>query len=157
MESRRISLYGRQLTVCDDGTIYYENGRKASVHETQKGYLCISLQGHSVRVHRLVAMAFLENLEGKSQVDHKDGNPKNNCLDNLEWVTPKENIRRAAARLSYSGERNSQSRLKEYEVIAMKKQFFEEGVSKKELAQQYGISEGHVGAIMKKKKWSHLM
>ena|SRR5215467_11518513 len=38
-------------------------------------------------VHRLVAITFLE-------VDHKDGNPMNNNLDNLEWVTPFENLKR---------------------------------------------------------------
>ena len=60
------------------------------------GYLRVSLSkdGKTKKhlVHRLVALAFLENKYNKPDVNHKDGNKANNNFKNLEWVTKSENI-----------------------------------------------------------------
>jgi len=61
----------------------------------RKGYLSVNLykagKQKLSRLHRLVAVAFIPNPENKLEVNHKDGNKKNNCFTNLEWVTPSEN------------------------------------------------------------------
>lgn len=62
-----------------------------------KGYLRLRLQfagkRYTLRVHRAVAMAFLPNPNNLPQVNHKDGNKKNNCVENLEWCSNAENQR----------------------------------------------------------------
>lgn len=59
------------------------------------GYYCVGLSKNSnlltFNVHRLVAKAFIANIDNKAHVNHKDKNGLNNNLSNLEWNTPKEN------------------------------------------------------------------
>lgn len=52
---------------------------------------------HNRLVHRLVAEAFLENLQGKTEVNHLDGCKLNNVVSNLQWVTSAENKAHAKA------------------------------------------------------------
>lgn len=61
-----------------------------------KGYHCVTLQHDNkvkvYRIHRLVIEAFGESQPTpEHQVNHIDGDKANNCIENLEWVTPKEN------------------------------------------------------------------
>ena len=64
---------------------------------SKSGYLQVSLTDKETKkqknyyIHRVVAIHFLENLDNKREVNHKDGNKLNNNVDNLEWVTPSEN------------------------------------------------------------------
>lgn len=61
-----------------------------------KGYLIVGLKKEGIRknffIHRLVATYFLENPLNKKVVNHKDFNKHNNNVNNLEWVTQKENV-----------------------------------------------------------------
>lgn len=67
-----------------------------------KGYLKVNLRKDNktkqYQIHRLVAIAFLPNENNYPFVNHKDENPSNNRVDNLEWCTPKYNVNYGTAR-----------------------------------------------------------
>jgi hypothetical protein len=88
------------------GVTIYKDGRKAIFSETilkqsknKKGYFRVYLSVNSkkttISVHRLVALTFLENPLKKETVNHKDLDKENNNIENLEWMTNKENMQHA--------------------------------------------------------------
>lgn len=100
----KISSYGRVLSVSRDvynsnGDVIYRKTSKFLSPFDSNGYLRVILckNGKSKKffVHRLVAEAFICRVNGKDFVNHKDGVKCHNEVENLEWVTPKENIEHA--------------------------------------------------------------
>lgn len=70
-------------------------GRLLRQHIKNNGYLQVTLTLNNKRkyynVHRLVAQAFILNSNNLEQVNHKDENKQNNNVNNLEWISPKDN------------------------------------------------------------------
>lgn len=63
--------------------------------QNSSGYLFVNIKGKSTNIHRLVAEAFLTPTEGRTFVNHKDGDRLNNKVDNLEWCSQSENVTHA--------------------------------------------------------------
>ena len=114
MDYRKEKIKGyEEYSVDTNGMVYSKKGKPLKYSLNHSGYCIVNFMVNGKRkgfaIHTLVARQFITNNDiNKTQVNHKDGDKTNNHIDNLEWVTPKENTQHAINVLGFdnSGERN---------------------------------------------------
>jgi hypothetical protein len=123
--SRRIRVEGVKLL-------------KPWVHTT--GYWRVGLGRNNFRyVHRLIAVAFLPNPDGLTQVDHVDGNRLNLSLENLRWVSPKQNVLLGGERHQWEAQKLASTKRRLFvENAAEFAKLHSEGYSLRWIARKFG-------------------
>jgi hypothetical protein len=150
----KISSFGRCLTARGNEFKYSNaNGYRMVILYDLSKKGCY--KGHLV--HRLVAQAFVPNIENKPQVNHKDKIKTNNNVKNLEWVTCSENHIHAFknGRIPIRGERCKSSKITDNQAIEIKKLILN-GHTIKDICEITKISYYIVKGIKTYKKWNHI-
>ena len=152
----QVSNKGRVRTldrVCKakNGGTQISKGMLRKATKDKQGYLkvVLTVNGsiYARRVHRLVATEFISNPMNKPEVNHIDGVKDNNEVNNLEWVTAKENVRHAHAnnlikpfkRRKLKGHDNPSSRFTESQIEEVKRMRFNGSVYR-EIAEKFDVS-----------------
>lgn len=85
----------KNYQISDTGIVINKKTGRELKQQEKKGYMNVSLFKNGMKkdklVHRLVAEAFIENINNYPQVNHKDEDTLNNMVENLEWCTQKYN------------------------------------------------------------------
>ena len=124
---------------------------------SSQGYLAIDLMNHckrkSVRVHILVAKAFIPNPENKPTVNHIDGHPLNCYVENLEWATYSENTKHAyriGLETQSKGEENTSTKLTNEQVREIRRTFIsgDKEYGYRPLARKYNVGKSTIKRII---------
>lgn len=134
-----------RITAYSNGAQHNHKGRIMATTKCPKGYIFVSLSMHGktikIGVHRLVAKSFIPNPLNKPQINHIDSVPSNNNVENLEWVTAKENTAHAME----FGKKNSILQ-KDIPVVI---ELYKNGKSATQIGNIYKITYGAIIRILK--------
>ena len=156
-ENYSVSNYGR-----------IRNDKTDRILKPQKdhgGYLHVALCKNGVckthSIHRLVALAFIDNPENKRTVNHLDGIKTNNFDSNLEWATDKENIHHSWDNglnkvPCLKGSKHGMAKLTEDQVLEIRKLYATGDYTQTALAKMFGVSQDLISRIVNRKIWVHI-
>lgn len=109
------------------------------------GYQLVIFGNKGFSVHRLVAIAFIDNPDNLPEVNHIDGCKTNNYADNLEWLTSSENSLHAyETGLAGRGAEGSRAKFTWDEVRYIRSS----SLTRKELAKMFGVNKATIGRII---------
>lgn len=136
----------QRKTIRKDGKALSTRERLLKLAMDKKGYMRVMVARNTKKVHRLVAEAFIPNPNKLPEVNHIDGDKKNNCVSNLEWMSHKENVEHAISIGKYKRVR----KLSNTDIAQLKAEYVkgskEHGTNA--LAKKYGLSAAYIWRII---------
>lgn len=145
--------------VSKSGNVFKENGVKLKAHK-KNGYFSVNLnisagKYRAMLVHRIVAITFIPNPENKPQVNYKNCDRGDNRVENLEWVTAKENTVHAIkfGSRDFSLDKHPRTSLTVEDVLAIYDRLLL-GESSVKIAKDFKVLPSCVADISKRRTWA---
>lgn len=135
---------------------FYHNKEKILIlGSNSSGYAIVGLWKNGTEkfysVHRIVAIHFIPNCQNKFEVNHIDGNKKNNNVENLEWVSKSENMKHAV-NTGLLHIKHYVAIPKEIEQFDLNNQFIKCWESCKQIVNALGFADSHIYDCCKNKR-----
>ena len=145
-----------------DGKKRLQKGRNIKYSKSKKGYIQVSLNKNCIKfntsVHRVMAIAFLNNPFNKPQINHINGIKDDNRLENLEWCTNKENqlhaIRNNLIHPNY-GENHHMSKIPNSHIAGIREEI-KNGKPMRIIAERYSMSITAISNIKNRKTYINI-
>lgn len=142
-----------KIICASDGNIFsLKTLKPRSLWKTRLGYTQLAIGRTSYLSHRLIADVFLDNPLDKKEVNHKNGIKHDNRVENLEWVTRRENIIHARDKLnvkfSQPGELNPNFRVTK-PVLNILINLYKRGFTYKEISEISGLCSHTISRHLK--------
>lgn len=135
-------IFNKTYIILKTGEVYNYLGEKLQLSKHTNDYLLLTVSNGTTKrknfyIHRLVAEIFIPNSNNYPNVNHKDLNRENNNVDNLEWVTQKQNINHSVNLGSYIGK----EKIKKVLQFDKKGNFIKEWDRSKSISEFYKCTE----------------
>lgn len=127
---------------------------------SNKGYKLIKLSKEKARkaysIHRLLAQAFISNKENKKYINHLNGIRNDNNINNLEWVTGRENnLHTSRIMKRNTGETHGSAKLKKKDILEIRI-MLRNNIPHSIITEEYGIVSSTISYINQRKTWRHV-
>lgn len=136
-----------------EGKIFKKDGtelKKSNSHGYDVVRLTINKKRYVKSVHRLIALTFLSNENDYKEVNHIDGNKKNNVASNLEWCSRLHNVRHA----NENGLCNYSKKIDQEEVKSIKEKIGT--MTNRKIASIFNVSETTISEIKHGRTWKNV-
>jgi len=139
--------------VSSENRTRFTKGKILKQYDTTDGYLQVSIpvdgKWTSKKIHRLIAQTFIPNPKSLPEINHKDNNPLNNNVSNLEWCTREYNVAYREKYGTPAKEAASKSPVYAVNLKTQETLWFE---SQMEAGRSLGIAKQNISAVLKGKR-----